>query len=362
MAAIEDLKMKRPLFHITVLLAAVAASLPAPAGRAASDQPRAVSSGDLELRLSDGRWLVPREVELRRELRRLPTLAEAVRAAQRDLRQAAATAAVEHAARRSRAAVLEGRLQQVKKRLAMGLGRQEKQQLQQQAVAEQQALERLRQATLQPEELGGWPPVRRRIIELTNARNDLAVALLKIQAARAQLAEQYQQLMEDDRLAQLLRRAGPDAKTGPVEDYHAARLTKRLAGHEAIVFNNRLPLYRDGNRLRIAGMINQTPVTFTLLTSAGDPPLLTAGALEAAGLTAPEDAPTVKLRAPGGDWIEGRQMVVPYLRFGKTVLRNVPFIALPPEGGGLGSRIGPAAFGEVSFTPQPKLLQCLVGQ
>jgi hypothetical protein len=125
------------------------------------------------------------------------------------------------------------------------------------------------------------------------------------------------------------------------------------------VFTTEVPLYRDQGALRVAGLINRTPVTFTWKESS-EPTMVTASVIEAAGLVVPDSAPEMAHPLGDGRVLKVRKFTIPYVRFGKQVLRDVPALALPPEGENLGTQIGVSAFSGVSPRAEPERFRLVI--
>ena len=88
--------------------------------------------------------------------------------------------------------------------------------------------------------------------------------------------------------------------------------------------------------------------------------MLTASVIEATGLTIPKDAPRMEWRFHDGEKLGVRQFKIPYIRFGRHVLRNVTAFALPPEGERYGVHIGPAAFDGHSPRAEPEKMRLVI--
>jgi hypothetical protein len=173
------------------------------------------------------------------------------------------------------------------------------------------------------------------------------------------LTRQYSALAQDAAVARSLRQLGKEQRLGPAEDYDSDRFLKGLAKFEAAVFTTDVPLYRDQGALRVAGLINHTPVTFTW-TQSSEPTMITASVIEAAGLIVPENAPQMQQRMDDGRMLSVRKFTIPYVRFGKQVLRDVPALALPPEGENLGTQIGASAFTGLSPKAEPEKFRLVI--
>jgi hypothetical protein len=215
---------------------------------------------------------------------------------------------------------------------------------------------RLQQQAVDPAMLGGVPAVRTRLIALSNDRNALLLSLLWIRSAIAGLAEEYGRLAANSSVTAALGELGEGNQLGPLRDYE--QKLKQLGDYDKLVFVSRLPLYRTAGRLRVSIIVSdQAPATFTWRQS-HDPTIVSTSLAEAAGISVPPTAPRSRLDVGRGRRMEVQSITIPYLRFGRHVLRDVPALLLPPEGEDLGSQIGPHALAGYRFTARPERL-CL---
>ena len=103
----------------------------------------------------------------------------------------------------------------------------------------------------------------------------------------------------------------------------------------------------------------ETPATFTWRTS-DEPTIITASLAESAGIETPDDAPRVELRIGRRRRLTARQVKIPYVRFGKYLVRDVPAYVLPPEGEDLGSQIGQFALKGYRVSAEPGRLRLVI--
>lgn len=208
----------------------------------------------------------------------------------------------------------------------------------------QQQIQHLQSQSISPERLAGHGDIRQRLIQFTNARNDLTLQLLTIRRSIAQLDEDYRRLEADLEVHAALRKLGEGHRLGPLESYRAEQ--SRLAEYERLVFTSWLPIYLQSERVRVGAILNETtPVTFTWRSETG-PTVLTASMAEAAGLALPAAETAVPLPVAAGRTLPARRVTATTLRFGQVLLRDVPVHVLGPEGEDLGATIGPDAFTE----------------
>lgn len=305
-----------------------------------------------------GRWVLPLELEMRRELGSLPKLRQEMQKSKAALEQTYRAVVQRNAAAELPLAQLNARLQARLAQDRTGLGAGQLKILDEQIVRERELLDKLRQQWIAPEQFGGFEPLKRQLIKLTNDRNDLATSLLKIQEQRLVVTERYEQLAVDQQVRTALA-VLQGATLGPLDDYHARSFLVKLADYERDVFTRELPLYRDNGDLRVSALIGRTPVTFTWRESS-ETTMLTASVIEATGLEVPADAPQIKHRLADGTEVTVREFDVPYIRFGNHLLRSVKAYALPPEAENVGTQIGISAFEGLTPKAEPQNLRLVL--
>lgn len=299
------------------------------------------------------RWLLPLEVKMQDRVRALPDLQTHLVQSQNRARQVAAATLAAQAQIQAQLATVEVRIQALQQLRGEFQSASRKKQYKAQMQRDTQRRAKLQAVQIPPDQLGGQAAVQTALIDLTNRRNSLAACILWIHDTRPVLRTQYETLAEDREVASALKQLGEGHELGSGKDYDSEPFLRRLAEYEKHVFTDELPLYRAGGELRVAGFINRTPVTFTWHDTS-EPTMLTASVIEATGLKIRADASRVDRRMPDGRTLAVRQFEIPYLRFGRHVLTNVPALALPPEGENLGVQIGQAAFEGHSPTAEPE--------
>lgn len=297
------------------------------------------------------RWLLPLELQLRGRVRLLPKLQSRLERVRLQTEQTYQVLSQRNVAVQTHLGQVKARLAQLESQPTARLGQAQRQVLAAQIKRERQRLAALEKEQIEPEKYGAVPIIQRQLIDLTNRRNDLATTILNIHDERHRLREGYQELSQDRQVAAALNELGEDHRLGPLADYDSKRFLQNIRQYEDEVFTAQLPLYRAGEHLRVAAIINRTPVTFTWHTSS-EPTLLTASVIEATGLRVPGDAPQMTRRFDDGRKLVVREFEIPYLRFGRHELRNVSAFALPPEGENIGTHIGPAAFEDAGIMPR----------
>jgi hypothetical protein len=220
-------------------------------------------------------------------------------------------------------------------------------------------IEELRKQAVEPKRLGGEPDVRKRLVELINARNRLTLAVLGVRSLAARLEGEYQLLAQDPAVSAALQQLGAGHRLGPLNTNYRADLL-RLADYERVVFTEWAPLYFQGRGPRFSVLLNERTPIVCAWQETSEPTLLTASMAEAVGLALPADAPAVELTFSGNRKLTTRTVTLPSLRVGKWVIEDVPVQVLPPEGEDLGAQIGPLAFPQHRVTLEPERLRVLV--
>jgi hypothetical protein len=165
----------------------------------------------------------------------------------------------------------------------------------------------------------------------------------------------YRSLEADLEVRAALRTLGQGHRVGPLENYRAD--LRRLDEYEQLVFTPWLPIYLQSGRIRAGGILNETtPFTFSW-QAAGGPTILSESMIEAAGLELPASATPVTLPLGSGRTLTTRRMIVPALRFGQVVLRDVPVHVSGPDGEDVGAIIGLDLLADYEVKVEPARLQ-----
>lgn len=187
-------------------------------------------------------------------------------------------------------------------------------------------------------------PATEAAVALAGAQSALAVTLLTIVRRMDEVSQQYGQLRQDSRITTAIETRGGNEVLGPAEDYRA-QTRRRLARLSEAALTDGLAVYRQSGRIRVTAVLeDEVPVTFSYTGSQG-PTLLPSSILQTAGIVVDPAAATEVLQE-GDRSISVRRVLLPRLRFGKFVFRQVPALALPPEAEDLGARISRHAFGK----------------
>lgn len=286
-------------------------------------------------------WILQRELLLRKRIDELPKLKENIQNHERQLGERIEQNRQLWQVRRQ----TEVRLKQLA--TTRSTSDPQRQQLEQQIAV-------LRTQAVPPEELGGMPDVQSRLIDLTSDRNRLTLSIVWVRETAPVIVDQYERLRTDDRITAALSKLGDNHTLSSGKNLEAE--LKRLAQFEPLINSPWLPMYRQSGLPRVGAIINdRTPVTFTWRDSS-EPATVTRSMLEAAGIQLPDDASRVE-HTFGNRRLTTRQVTIPYVRFGRCVLRDVEAFVLPPEGEDLGAQIGPAAFTGYSVKAEPEWLR-----
>ncbi|HTN77991.1 MAG TPA: aspartyl protease family protein [Pirellulaceae bacterium] len=208
----------------------------------------------------------------------------------------------------------------------------------------------VQQLAIPPARLAGQDDTRQQLIELTNHRHALWVAIGVVRRDAALLAESYAPLAKNDMVLTALRKLGGNHRLGPAKNY--ADDLRKLGDFERAVQTDWVPLYLQGDKQRVTALIDETtPMTFTWSTSP-ETSYITTSMAAAAGLEIPQNAAIVKVTPAKGRTFPARRVVLPYVRFGKYLLRDVEVVVLPPEGEDLGAQLSAAALSGVRASAQ----------
>jgi hypothetical protein len=304
-------------------------------------------------------WVVPLEIELRQRVRTISDQHAQLQETQTATTRLVQTIVIANEQVRVALVETQGALKQRESQRGQRNGLVEEKLLDELIKRDQARISLLQKQWIEPARLGETPQLRSALVELTNRRNDLTISILWVHEQRPALKKQYATLAQDAAVMRSLRQVGNQQRLGPVEDYDSDRFLKGLAKFEAAVFTTEVPLYREHGALRVAGLIERTPVTFTWKESS-EPTMITASVIEAAGLVVPENAPRTQQRVEDGRMLSVRRFTIPYVRFGKQVLRDVPALALPPEGENIGTQIGTSAFTGLSPKAEPEKFRLVI--
>jgi hypothetical protein len=289
-------------------------------------------------------WITQREARLRDDWNELPPQRESIAALETELANRVEQNARQWALLEERRATLM--------RLLAALTPADKQR---RAVEDQ--LKSLARQGIAPERLGDQPDVRAKVMELINRRNQLWLTAQAIRRNTPKVAAEYERLKSSPSLNAAITLLGNNHRLGPARDYEAD--LKRLADFERIYLTVWVPLYQQGERLRLTLLAGETtPLTFTW-TSSPEPTVITSAMAEAIGVEIPSQAAQQMVTLAPMRTYAARRVKIPLVRLGSFETQEVEAWVLPPEGEDLGARIGPAALSGVGLEAQPERLRLL---
>ena len=316
------------------------------------DTPRQVLGGKGLVALGEF-WITDREIGLRQRFELVPKWANRAFQARRALDEAV----VQNETLWNQLLRAESAVRQLEQARDMATGSQ-RDALDQQVDIQNQAVATKRARAVDPDQLADVPRVKAQVIGLIDVRNELALGLYWIRHATPLLIEEYARLKKDADVDRAMRQMDGGHRLGPARDYD--QQLKKLARYDRVVHSDTVPSYRESGRWRTSGLINdQTPATFTL-TQSSESSLIPFSMIERAGLIIPDDSPRSNYCTADGREFSVRRFKIPYLRFGRHVLRDVPAMALPPEGEDLGAQIGSKTLAEYELSVQPRRLRMVV--
>lgn len=299
------------------------------------------------VRLGDRLWLLPREVELREKLAELPRRRERIVSVEKELD--AAIAGNLKAWQESRPAIAT--LEQALSKLVTGDP--------QRPIIERQIAD-LAASALDPVKLAGRSDVSRRLVELSGERCGLLADAAWIRATVPGLKDEYSKLAEVPEIASGLQQDGK-RRLGPQRSYRAD--LDRLAEFESLAATKWVPIFQQSGQTRVTALVGErTPVTFTWSEASDQPVVLTASTAEAAGINAPADAPRETIAADTKRSVMARKITLDYVRFGHSLLRDVPAYVLPPEAEDIGNRLGRLALVEHRVRMEPAKLRMWIDE
>ncbi len=188
---------------------------------------------------------------------------------------------------------------------------------------------------------GSMPPsLKTAIIDWMNARGSLVVAYLAAEPDFSELAKKYKELAEDEEVAAALKTLGKKNHLGS-KDFEQDQ--KTMAAIEKLAVGEEVPFYREGMGDFLGGVLNETtPVAVRLESvNAQSGNWAPEALLTKAGITVDSSSPSVTLTFMGNGKrvIQCKQVIVPKLRLGKTVLENLKFLAMPDDAKDLGTQV-----------------------
>jgi hypothetical protein len=218
-------------------------------------------------------------------------------------------------------------------------------------------IKQLAETCVKPEELAGERDVHNLLIHFVTERNRLLLSVLAARRDFEFMARQYERLDENRDVQKALLDLKQDARLGPARSYDDAM--RQLDELESVLTGDWQPLLQQSGRWRVNGIVAERAATTFTWDPQVDRVLLSGTAARLAGLPAGQGTET-EIRVERRK-VTARRIVLRNLRFGSCVLHDVDALVLPPEAEDLGSRIGPAAFGELKVEIVPARLRLVIG-
>jgi hypothetical protein len=202
--------------------------------------------------------------------------------------------------------------------------------------------------------VGGMAPkLKEAISDWIVARNKVIIAYLAAEADFAALDKQYKALADDADVKAALKSLGAKHRLGSTGFEQDKRA---MTAVESTVMTDEVPFIRDGQFDALGGLLNETlPIAIQIESvnpKAGN--WMPIDMLVKAGVAVDPTAPevTLTMSANGKKTVyQCRQVTVPKLRFGKHVLENLQFLALPDEAKDLGPQLMSKELAGFDLTP-----------
>lgn len=288
---------------------------------------------------ADGWWELPHELVLRERIAELPKRRERIIALERQLE----TDIERNAEAWKQVAPALDALRQSRRRLPTNDPQRE--------PIERQIAAFAATAT-EPKLLGQHSEVRGQVIALAAERCALQSALILIRREWPRLREQYGQLAARPDFAEARKQLAADQRLGPRRDY-AADLN-RLGNYDRVVNTDWTPTYIQSARIRVMALLDgELPVTFTWSEESDAEVQVTRSVIDAAEIDI-NDAPSEEVAIGEGRKIRAARIMLGELRLGKTILRDVSALVLPPEAEDIGCTLPRSALKghEVQLEPE----------
>jgi hypothetical protein len=201
---------------------------------------------------------------------------------------------------------------------------------------------------------GGMAPrLKASITDWMVARNNLIIAYLAAEPKFTPLDKQYKALVDDSDVARALKSLGAKHRLGSPS---FEQDKKAMAAVESTVMTDEVPFLRDGPMDALGGLLNET-TTVPIQIESVNPKAgnwMPIDLLVKAGVAVDPTAPAVTLTFSSNgkkSVYQCRQVTVPKLRFGKHVLENLQFLALPDDAKDLGPQLMSKELAGFDLTP-----------
>ena len=291
---------------------------------------------------ADGWWVLPQELGLRERLAELPKRRERIISLERLLE----TEIEKNAEAWKQVAPALDALRQSLRRLPTN---------DPQRVAIERQIEALAATAHEPKQLGQQNEVRSQVIALAAERCALQSALIWTRREWPRLREQYEQLAARPDFAETRKQLGPDQRLGPRRDYSAD--LNRLGNYDRLVNTDWSPIFIQSGRVRMTALLGgELLVTFTWSEESDAVVQVTRSVIDAAGIDI-SDASIEEIAIGEGRKMRAARIKLGEIRLGKTVLRDVSALVLPPEAEDLGCILPRSALKGHSVQLEPERLR-----
>lgn len=217
--------------------------------------------------------------------------------------------------------------------------------------------------TLQPKLQGKFaedmpPEQKAAITDWMLARSKLLLAYINLPSKSdfTDLEAKYEALAADQNVFSALRSLGKKNRLASAEFIHAR---DAIEAAQAVANSGDVPFYREGSYDTVGLILNDSaPLVIRIdALNPSTPNWAPADTLAKAGVAADPSDPTVILSATINGKkrvIQCHEVTVPKLRFGKYVVENLKFLALPDDAKDLGAEIVSTAFKDYDKTADRK--------
>ena len=196
------------------------------------------------------------------------------------------------------------------------------------------------------------PPLKAAITEWMLARNNLILAYIAAKPDFEPLDKQYRDLAEEPEVAAALRSLG---KKNHLGSNGFVAVQKGMAEAEKTAMSGEVPFYRQGALDSVGAILNEKLPVVILIQSVNpnSPNWAPTDVLAKAGVTVDPASPEMVLTFTGNGKrvIKGHMVTVPKLRFGKYVLENLKFLAMPEDAKDLGFVLASKELKDYDQTP-----------
>ena len=292
---------------------------------------------------TDGWWVLPQELDLREKLADLPKRRERVVLLERQVE----TDIERNAEAWKQVAPALDALRQSLRRLPTNAPERE---------AIERQIDALAATAHDPKQLGQQNEIRSQVIALAAERCALQSTLIWIRREWPRLREQYDQLAARPDFAEARKQLGGDQRLGPRRDY--AGDLNRLGNYDRLVNTDWIPIYIQSGRFRVTALLGgELPVTFTWSDESDAAVQVTRSVIDAAGIDIPADAQFEEIAIGESRKVRAARIKLTELRIGKTVLRDVSALVLPPEAEDLGCTLPRSVLKGHSVQLEPERLR-----